>query len=175
MRFFFLLVLVHPQAPIRAEEKEEGDTFFVTPRKGSQEKKERTSSPVDSPVKTPIESPSSDHAMFGQSSSASSNLGNIFVENEERKASEITVRSPDLSEKVVTVTEVRSNLVFDCNVLQYLLSTYDVCKYCMLGNLKIGDRGSKSCFAYYLTLRCDTCGRGEGFGRFLGSLGAGLT
>ena len=49
---------------------------------------------------------------------------------EETKASEITVRSPELSEKVVTVTEVRSNSVFYSNVLQYLLSTYAVCKFC---------------------------------------------
>ena len=39
--------------------------LFVTPRKGSQGKKQRTSSPVDSPVITPIESPCSEHAMLG--------------------------------------------------------------------------------------------------------------
>ena len=119
-----------------------------------------------------IESHCSEDAMLVQSSSASIKLGNFFVAKEERKASEITVRSPDLSEKFATVTEVRSNLVFGCNVLQCLLSTYAVCKFCKRGNLKIWDRDGKSCFAYYLTLRCDTCGRGEDFWTVSGKFGS---
>ena len=71
--------------------------------------------------------------------------------------------SPNYSESLVKVSEVRSNLVIDCSVLQSVLSICAVCRSCKRGSLQIWDKGIKSCFANFLTLRCDSCGAGEDF------------
>ena len=144
--------------------------LFVTPRKGTQLKKPRNSSPGPSPIFDPIESPCSDDTMF-ESTSASQTLGTHFLNKEEKRHSVITVRSPDLREKVVIVTEVRSNLVIDIDILQSLFSKFAICKSCKLGNLVIWDKGGKSCFAYYLTLRCDRCGCGKDIWTVSGKFG----
>ena len=136
---------------------------FSTPHKG---KKTRTISPVHSHVMPSIDSPCSSQAIGSPSTSTSASvkLGTVFPPRKEGKETiQITVSSPNLCESLVKVSQVRSNLVIDCSVLQSVLSICAVCRSCKREILQIWDKGIKSCFAYFLTLRCDSCGASEDF------------
>ena len=125
---------------------------FATPRKVTQLKRPRTETPppVTPSSSTPPESPVS---------SASRKMGSSFLKKEDRAAYEISVRDPQLKEQMVTVSEVRSNLVIDSCVLQHVLSICAVCKICKRGDLKIWE------------LRCEKCGRGEDYWTVSGKFG----
>ena len=76
---------------------------------------------------------------------------------------DLIVRTPNLKEKVVKVAKVRSNIVIDSDVFQTVLDVCAVCAVCQIGKLSIWDKGTRSCFANYLTLRCQNCSNGMDF------------
>ena len=144
---------------------------FATPRKLFQPKRTRRMAPEDSGHTPSAETPTSSQAPESPVSSASKKLSTSFLKKEDRVTDEISVRDPQLKEQVVTVSEIRCNLVIDSCVLQHVLSICAICKICKRGELKIWDKGGRSCFANHLTLRCAECGRGEDFWTVSGKFG----
>ena len=163
--------------------RKQNRTSFATPRKLFPSKRYRTITPEDSGETPSADSPTSsqappsaDTATSSQApespvSSASKKLGTAFSYFEERVTCQITVRDPQLKEQMVSVSEVRSNLVIDSGVLQRVLSNCAICKICKRGDLKLWDKGTKSGLGNYLTLRCGACGRGEDFWTVSGKFG----
>ena len=163
--------------------RKQNRTSFATPRKLFQSKRCRTITPEDSRETPSADSPScsqaktsADNATTSQVpeipvSSASKKLGSSFLIAEERVTCLISVRDPQLKEQVVSVSEVCSNLVIDSCVLQHVLSICALCKICKKGDVKLWDKGQRTCFANYITLRCGECGLGEDFWTVSGKFG----
>ena len=53
--------------------------------------------------------------------------------------------------------------MIDPAVLEDILDSCAVCKICYRGSLHTWDKGTKTCFANYLTMRCDVCNSGKDF------------
>ena len=97
-------------------------TSFATPRKQFPSKRCRTKTPQDSQEPPSADSATTSQAPQSPVSSASKKLGTGFSHFEERVTCQIPVRDPQLTEQMVSVAEVRTNLVIDSGVLQHIHS-----------------------------------------------------
>ena len=133
-----------------------------SPHKLKISKKICTSRPQASTV-NPLPPVSPKEMPLARLTTAETKLGVSFEFIEKVAPQELIVRAPDLREQEVKVTKVTTNIVIDPSVLEDILDSCAVCKVCTVGRLQIWDKGTKTCFASYLTLRCNFCHSGKDF------------
>ena len=133
-----------------------------SPHKLKISKKICTSRPQASTV-NPIPPVSPKEIPLARLTTAETKLAVSFEFIEKVAPQALVVRSPDLHEKVVPASKVTTNIVIDPSVLEDVLESCAVCTVCLIGRLKIWDLGTRTCFASYLTLRCNYCNSGKDF------------